>query len=96
MTWDSLKDYWTVTEQFLKWFYSKTMTCDRFLHILQYLHFSNNHNGINNSDQNYDRIWKITFIFDVLNVYSKNYASSEHLIVDEVIVLFKQRVSFKE
>jgi hypothetical protein len=56
---DSLKDYWTVTEQFCTLFYSKTMTRDRFLHILGYLHFSDNHNAIDNNDPNYDRLWKI-------------------------------------
>jgi len=32
-TWDSLKDYW-LWPNFCTPFYSKTMTCNRFLHIL--------------------------------------------------------------
>jgi hypothetical protein len=80
---DSLKDYWTVTEQFCTPFYSKTMICNRFLHILQYLHFSNNQNAIDNNEPNYDRLWKIRHIFDTLNkVYLKYYAPTEHLTVD--------------
>jgi hypothetical protein len=36
-------------------------------------------------------------VFDFLNdAYSKYYAPSEHLAVDEVKVLFKGRVNFKQ
>jgi hypothetical protein len=36
-------------------------------------------------------------IFDMLNnAYSKYYAPSEHVAVDEVIVLFKWRVIFEQ
>jgi hypothetical protein len=94
---DSLKDYWTVTEQFRTPFYSKTMTCDWFLHILHYPHFSDNQNAIDNNDPNYDRLWKIRCIFDMLNdVYSKYYAPTEHLTVDKVIVLYKGKVNFRQ
>jgi hypothetical protein len=41
--------------------------------------------------------WKISEIFEMLNVaYSKFYNPSEHLAIDEVIVLFKGRVVFKQ
>jgi hypothetical protein len=40
----SLKDHWTVSEPFITLFYSKTITCDTFLHIFWYLHFENNQN----------------------------------------------------
>ena len=92
----SLNDYWTVSKQFLTPFYSKTMTRDRFLHILRYLHFANNHNAIDNNDPKYDRVWKIRRIVDILNdAFSTYCAATQHLAVDEVIVLFKGRVNFK-
>jgi hypothetical protein len=94
---DSLKDYWAVREQFLKLFYSKTMTHDRFLHILWYLHFANNQNTNNNSDPQYDRLWKIRCIFDIINdAFRTYYSPSEHLGVDKVVALFKGRVNFKQ
>jgi hypothetical protein len=40
-----------VTEQFLTPFYSKTMACDRFIHSLWNLHFSNNHNALDRKPQ---------------------------------------------
>jgi hypothetical protein len=73
------------------------MTRDRFLHILHYLHFSDNQNAIDNNDPNYDKLWKIRRIFDMLNdVYSKYYAPTEHMTVDEVIVLYKGKVNFRQ
>jgi hypothetical protein len=94
---DSLKHYWTVTEQFCTPFYSKTMTHDRFLHILRYLHFSNNQNANDNNDPNYGRLRKIRRIFDMVNeVYSKYHFPTEHLTVDEVIILYKGKVNFKQ
>jgi hypothetical protein len=94
---DSFKDYWTVSEQLLTPFYSKTMTHDRFLHILRHLHFANNKNAIDSNDPKYDRLWKIRRIFDILNdAFSTYYTPTEYLAVDEVIVLFKGRVNFKQ
>jgi hypothetical protein len=62
--------------------------------MLQFLHFSNNMNQPDNSDSNYDRLWKIRTLFDQLNDdYTKFYSPSEHLCVDE-IAFFEQRVIF--
>jgi hypothetical protein len=47
--------------------------------------------------KNYDRLWKIRSLFDMLSdTYAKFYNQSEHLAVDEVIMLFKGRVIFKQ
>jgi hypothetical protein len=60
---------------------------DRFLHILRYLHFTDNSLEIDRQADNYDRLWKIRTIFDTLNdEYGKYYNPSEHLAVDEIIV----------
>jgi hypothetical protein len=41
-------------------------------------------------------MWKMRGIFDKLsNSYAKYYSLTEHLAVDEIIVLFKGRVIFK-
>jgi hypothetical protein len=44
-TWDTLKDYLTVTKQFLTPSYNKTVVCDMFLNILGHVHFSNNYSA---------------------------------------------------
>jgi hypothetical protein len=49
------------------------------------------------NDPNYDRLWKVRNVFDLLNdTYSKYYTPSEHLAVYKVTVLFKQRVILKQ
>jgi hypothetical protein len=94
---DRLRDYWTKTEQFFTPFYPNTMAQDGFLHILRYLHFTDTNKEIDHNDKNYDKLWKIREIFDMLSVaYSKFYNPSELLTIDEVIVLFKRRIAFKQ
>jgi len=72
------------------------MVRDTFFHILRFLHFEND-NPPNRDDPHYDRLWKIRSIFDTLNnKFYELYNPTEHLAVDEVIVLFKGRVIFRE
>jgi hypothetical protein len=86
---DRLKDYWSTLEQFLMAFYRNTMKRDRLLCILRFLHFSDKKNEPDKTDENYDRLWKIRTIFNKLNdAYAKYYSPTEHLAIDEIIVLF--------
>ena len=94
---DSMKDYWSREEQYYTPFFHNTMVRDRFFHILRFLHFENNEDPPNRDNPNYDRLWKIRKIFDILNnKFCELYNPSEHLAVDEVIVLFKGRVIFRQ
>ena len=73
------------------------MNRDRYLHILRYLHFTDNRNEPDTTDENFDRLWKIRDLFEILNdTFSKFYNPSENLAIDEVIVPFKGRVIFKQ
>jgi len=73
------------------------MKRDRYLHILRYLHFTDNRNEPDRTDENFDRLWKIRDLFEILNsTFSKFYNSSENWNVDKVIVSFKGRVIFKQ
>jgi hypothetical protein len=94
---DTLKVYWTTAEQFSTPFFRKMMKQDRFCHILRYLHFIDNGDEPDKRDDNFDRLWKMRTIFDMLNdAYAKYYSPTEHLAVDEIIALFKGRVVFKQ
>jgi hypothetical protein len=76
-------------------FYGETMTRDRFLHILRFLHFADNSQRPDGEE--YDQLWKLRTVFEKLNeAYAKFYKPSEHLTVDEVIVKFKGRVIFRQ
>jgi len=94
---DKLTDYWSRAENFYTSFYSNAMKRDRFFHILRFLHFTDNKNEPDMTDENSDRLWKMRHLFDILNEkFSKFYSPSEHLAVDEVIVKYKGRVIFRQ
>ena len=49
------------------------------------------------TDEKSDRLWKMQNLFEILKEnFSKFYSPSEHLAVDEVIVLYKGRVIFRQ
>ena len=94
---DKLSDYWSTLDQVYTPFYGAMMKRDRYLHILRYLHFTDNRNEPDRTDENFDRLWKIRDLSEILNsTFSKFYNPSENLAVDEVIVSFKGRVIFKQ
>ena len=70
------------------------MARNRFFHILRFLHFENNDDPPNHDDPDYNRLWKIWKIFDTLNKFCEPYNPTEHLAVDEVIVLYKGKVVY--
>jgi hypothetical protein len=69
------------------------MKQDRLFHILSFLHFSNK-NEPGKKDEQYDRLWKMTTIFDKPN-NAKYYNYTEDSEVDE-IVPFRGRAVFKQ
>jgi len=94
---DKLTDYWSTLDQLYTPFYGTMMNQDRYLHILHYLHFTDNRNEPARTDENFDRLWKIRDMFEILNdTFSKFYNPSENLAIDEVIVPFKGRVVFRQ
>jgi len=92
----SLKDYWSREEQYSTSFYSNVIARNSFFHILRFLHFENNDDPPNHDDPD-DRLWKIRKIFDTMNnKFCELYNPTEHLAVDEVIMLYKGRVVFRQ
>ncbi|GFX49480.1 piggyBac transposable element-derived protein 4 [Trichonephila clavipes] len=78
-------------------FFRTVMPRDRFLNLLRYLHFEDNNNVPDKTALDYDRLWKLRYVFDSLNNSFQNiYNPSEELAIDEVIVSFKGRVIFKQ
>jgi len=89
-----LEDYWTKMEQLRTPFYGQTMAHARYYHILRFLHFTDNRNGVDRTD---DTLWKIRDLFEIIRTnFSKFYNPSECLAVDEIIVKFKGGVLFKQ
>jgi len=93
---DTLHDYWSRLKQLHNLFYSETVTQDRFLNVLLFLHFADSSQRPDEGEE-YDQLWKLRTVFDKLNeAYAKFCNPLEHLVVDEVIVKFKGRDVFKQ
>jgi len=56
---DKLTDYWSTLDQLYTPFYGTMMKRDGYLHIVRYLHFTNNRNEPDKTDEKFDRLWKI-------------------------------------
>jgi hypothetical protein len=46
----TLKNYWLAVEQIYTPFYTNTMKCDQFFHMLRFLQFIDNKNQTDNND----------------------------------------------
>ena len=85
-----------ITNKFPTRFYSSAMKPGKCLHILRLLHFTDNNTEPENTEENFDNIRKMRNLFEIIKkMFSKLYSPSEHLALDEVIVLFKGRVIFR-
>ena len=92
---DELTEYWSRADNFHTTFYGNAMPQDRYLHILRFLHFTDNERVPDIKDKNSDQLWKIRNLFNVLNdKFSKFDNLSEHVAVDKFIVKFKGRIIF--
>lgn len=91
-----LKDLLLTLEEFYTPFHSNTMKRDRLSHILEFLHFADNSSCSDTTDLAHVWLWEMIIIFDTLSdACAEFYGSSEHLVADEVIILFKGWVIFK-
>ena len=59
---DTLQDYWSTLEQYFMAFYGNAMKRYRFCHILRFIHWSDNKNEPDKTDENYDQLWKMRAI----------------------------------
>jgi len=79
---DKLTDYWSTLDYLYTPFYSSMMKRDQYLHILGYLHFTDNKNEPDRTDEKFDRLWKIRDLFEILNAtFSKFYNPSNNLAI---------------
>jgi len=96
---DKLTVCWATVDQlytpFMALWWNET-----YLHTLRYLHFTDNRNEPEMTDENFenfDRLWKMRDVFEILNgTFSKFYNPSKNLPFDEVIFSFKGRVIFSQ
>jgi hypothetical protein len=86
---DKLTDFWSTLEQIYEPFHGTMMKRNRYLHILRYLYFTNR-NEPDRTDENFDRLWKIRDLFELLNdIFSKFHNPSENLDLTKLLFLSK-------
>jgi len=89
---NKIKEYWTTFFLLSTPAFGSIMSQDRFLLLLRLLHFNDNKNQIKG-----DRLYKITPIIETLRKkFKKIFKPSQKLCIDESIVEWKGRLSFKQ
>ena len=73
------------------------MSRDRYLHILRFLHFTDNGHAPDPADPNRDKLWKRKpFLNALLPRFTEVYAPSQNLSSDETLIKFKGRVHLRQ
>ena len=68
------------------------MKWDSYLHILQFPHFTDHWNEIDRMEENFDRVWKIQKLLEILySIFSNVYNTSKNQEAEKFIFLFKGR-----
>ncbi|XP_069174934.1 piggyBac transposable element-derived protein 4-like [Procambarus clarkii] len=85
-------DYWSKDNAVPTPLFGKYMSRDRFLLILQCLHFTNNAD-----ERQDDRLWRVRHVLnDLIGKFRDYYVPAQKLVIDESLVLFKGRAAFKQ
>ena len=79
-------------------FFPSTMSRDRFLQIMRYLHFTDNQEEVTDKNSpDYDKLFKIRKLLDLLLPrLSEVYNPERNLAVDETLVKFKGKIYFRQ
>ena len=92
----AIHDYWS-TDKILKTpVFNDVMPRNRYQSIQQFLHFADN-SCYDVTDPSRDRLYKVRPIVDVLvNRFKTVYIPTQHVSIDEELLLFKGRLAFKQ
>ena len=75
----------------------ETMTKNRFEEISQYMHFSDSTQEPQRGDDDYDRLFKVRRIMNmVLSNFKQIYDPSKNMSIDEGMIAYKGRLSFRQ
>ena len=88
--------YWSKDSLLATPIFNQVMRRDRFLLLLRLLHFADN-SQYKAADPNRHTLYKITQIINMIKEkYTKVYSPGKNLSMDESLILFKGRLSFKQ
>lgn len=87
-----LHEYWSTDPLLSTPIFTTIMKRDRYFFILKILHFCDNKQSPDG-----DKLYKIRYVVDYLrNTFKDIFTPSEKLCIDESLVLFKGRLSFRQ
>ena len=88
--------YWSKDNIMATPIFNQVMKRDRCLLLLRFLHFADN-SQYNPADPNRDKLYKLRGVMDMIKTACGNvYSPGKYLSMDESLVLFKGRLSFKQ
>lgn len=88
-----IKEYWSVNPLLHTPIFGQKMSRDRYLQILQNLHFVNNEEEQNNTT----RLYKVQNILEQIKQrFGSQFYPFQNVVIDESMVLFKGRLNFKQ
>ena len=74
-----------------------TMTCNRYQNVQQYFHVSDRETEPARGADNYDRLYKVRPIIDMVSdTFKSRYVLSREVAVDEAMVRYTGRLSFRQ
>lgn len=91
------KDYWSSAPDLHDPYISSFMPLNRFGWLLNNLHLNDNNMMLNKTDPNYDKLYKVRPLLDILKkIKKKNYCTPEKIAIDENMIKFKGRNYLKQ
>ena len=93
----SYKDYWSSDPMLRDSYISSAMPLKRFQWLLANFHLNDNSAMPSRDSDNFDKLYKLRPLLDGLNrPFAKFYNPTEHQSIDESMIKFKGRCSFKQ
>ncbi|XP_030195004.1 piggyBac transposable element-derived protein 4-like [Gadus morhua] len=87
------RDYWRQSKNLFRMQFARNMSRDRFAAIWRYLHLQDNQAAVNRDD----KMWKMRWFLDcLLAQFQALYEVDGNVSVDESMIKFKGRLSFRQ
>lgn len=91
----SMDDYWSTDPILSHAWFRAVISRNRFREILRYVHVTDNSKALDRSSPNYDKLWKVRPLLDVLSKRCiELYSPHPQISVDESMIGTKCRLSF--
>ena len=92
-----IADYWKDDPFIGNTGIKQTMTRTRFQEISQFLHFADSTRTPARGENGYDRLYKVRAVLNaVLENSQRCYSPNKHIAIDEGMIAFKGRLSFRQ